>query len=243
MPKTTPAKLDRHSWSRRRFLKMAGGLGLSAAGVALPNACGINPGQSATGGAVKLETTTIRIPWGNPRSICVAPALVAEMLLKAEGFTDIQYIRPATPALAINCLATATGDIGLYFSAPNPVYVDDDKPITMLAGVHIGCFELSDSDQINQISDLKGKTLAVSQLGGDKVFMASILANVGLDPNTDVTWLNLPPNQTKQLFIDGQIEAILAFPPTRKSRRPGRSAMLCSTAYTTRRGLVTTAAW
>jgi NitT/TauT family transport system substrate-binding protein len=36
------------------------------------------------------ETTRIRL--NKIRSICLAPAYVAEALLRAEGFTDVQYI-------------------------------------------------------------------------------------------------------------------------------------------------------
>src|ERR687885_182331 len=41
------------------------------------------------------ETTTIRL--GHDPTICVAPGRIAEALLRAEGFTDIRYLKvPST---------------------------------------------------------------------------------------------------------------------------------------------------
>jgi NitT/TauT family transport system substrate-binding protein len=40
--------------------------------------------------------------------------------------------------------------------------MDSGEPITLLAGVHAGCFELFGMDRVRAIRDLKGKTVAVS---------------------------------------------------------------------------------
>jgi NitT/TauT family transport system substrate-binding protein len=207
--------------SRRQFLQVAGGLGLSAAGLALLEACGANP-ASPTAAADKLETTTIRIPLGGTGGVstCVAPLFVAEDFLKAEGFTDVQYVKSATPITIVAALAAGAGDMSMQFSGPSILNVDAGKPIIMLAGIHVGCFVLFGSAAITNISDLKGKTVGIAQLGGpDHVFMSSILANVGLNPNTDITWTIRPVAETKQLFTDGKIDAILAFPPAAQELR------------------------
>jgi NitT/TauT family transport system substrate-binding protein len=205
--------------SRRQFLKAAGGLGLTAAGIALLEACGANL-TSPTAAVEKLETTTIRIPMANTVSICLAPLFVAEALLKAEGFTGVEYVKSTTADQGLTSLVSGTGDMTLQFSGPSILYLDAGKPITILAGIHVGCFELFGSDRITEIGALKGKSLAVSQLGGpDHVFISSILANVGLNPNTDITWTTRPPAESKQLFIDGKIEAFLAFPPIAQELR------------------------
>ena len=201
------------------MLKAAGGLGLSAAGLALLEACGANP-ASPTAAVEKLETTTIRIPVVNVISVCIAPVFVAEDFLKAEGFTDVQYVKTSGPTLSVDSLAAGASDMTLQFSGPSIIYLDTGKPITILAGIHVGCFELFGSAAITNISDLKGRSLAISQLGGpDHVFMSSILANVGLNPNTDITWTTRPVAETKQLFTDGKIDAFLAFPPTAQELR------------------------
>jgi NitT/TauT family transport system substrate-binding protein len=212
MDHVTPNTPLGNGLSRRQFLKAAGGLGLSAAGMALLDACGVRP-PSPTAAAQTLETTTIRVT--HTQSLCAAPIYVAEDFLKAEGFTTVQYVTAAGPGLTVDTLVNGTSDMTIQFSGPSIIFVDAGKPITMLAGIHVGCFELFGSAGITNIIDLKGKSLGISQIGGvDHVFMSSILANVGLNPNTEITWVTLPVNQTKQLFIDGKIDAFLAFPPT-----------------------------
>jgi NitT/TauT family transport system substrate-binding protein len=207
------ARASSRSLSRRQFFKVAGGLGLTAAGMSLLEACAAKP-ASPTAMADTLETTTIRIPISDAVPICIAPLFVAEDFLRAEGFTSVKYVKTSSPTLNVEALASGAGDMSMQFSGPSIIYVDAGKPITMLAGIHVGCFELFGSAGITNIGDLKGKTLSVSQLGGaDYVFMSSILANVGLDPNKDVGWTTVSPAETKQEFIAGKIDAILAFPP------------------------------
>ncbi len=199
--------------SRRQFLRIAGGLGLTAAGTALLEACGANL-ASPTVAADTLETTTIRIPLSGAVSVCVAPLFVAEDFLKAEGFTDVQYVKSTTPINIVESLASGAGDMSMQFSGPSILYVDAGKPIIMLAGIHVGCFVLFGSAAITNISDLKGKTVGIAQLGGpEHVFVSSILANVNIDPTKDVNWTILPIGDEPQLFTDGKIDAFLAFPP------------------------------
>lgn len=72
----------RYRWSRRELLG-----GMSAAGTA--GLLGVQGGSSA---AEPLPETT-RVRLARFRSICRAPQYVAEEFFRAEGFTDVQYIR------------------------------------------------------------------------------------------------------------------------------------------------------
>ena len=217
-PMTSNARVG-DALSRRQFLQAAGGLGLTAAGMALLEACGANP-ASPTAVTDTLETTTIRIPLANTVSICVAPLFVAEDFLKAEGFTNVQYVNSAGVDLSVESLVSGTDDMTMQFSGPIILNLDARKALTILSGIHVGCFELFGSVRVNQIGDLKGKTIAVAQLGGAQhIFLASILANVNIDPTKDVSWTALPLDQMKQLFIGGQIDAFLAFPPVAQEFR------------------------
>jgi NitT/TauT family transport system substrate-binding protein len=174
-------------------------------------ACGVKPAPP-TAAAQTLETTTIRLT--HTLALCSAPMYVAEDFLKTEGFTTVQYIEAAGPGLTVDTLVNGTSDMTIQFSGPSLIYVDAGKPITMLAGIHVGCFELFGSAGITNIIDLKGKSVGISQLGGvDHVFLSSMLENVGMNPNADVNWVTLPAAQMKQLFTDGKLDAFLAFPP------------------------------
>jgi len=207
-----PARTGRGVWTRRRFLKAAGSLGLTAASLSLLEACGAKPVAGPAGGA--LETTTVRVPIFTNIGVCTAPLYMAESFLKAEGFKTVEYVK-AGQSLTVDTVASGETDITLQFSGPTILYLDTGKPVTILAGVHVGCFVLFGSPRIKEIGDLKGTTIAVSQLGGpDHVFLSSILATVSINPVTEVTWTALPIPEMKQNFIDGKIDAMLALPTT-----------------------------
>src|SRR5262249_25591660 len=146
-------------------------------------------------------------------SICLAPMYLAEPYLRSAGFTDVQYIH-FDSGLVAQALATNQLDFGMIFSGPLIDWLDNQQPVLILGGVHIGCFELFCYDPVHTILDLKGKSVAVQALGGpDHVFLASMAAYVGLDPNKDINWVPRLQNDAKQLFIDGKVDAFLAFPP------------------------------
>ena len=69
------------------------------------------------------------------------------------------------------------------------ILVDAGDPVVLLAGVHVGCFELFATDRVT-IRDLKGKTVAVqARESSQHVFLASMAAYVGLDPQKDIRWV------------------------------------------------------
>ena len=194
---------------RRQFLRSLAGLSLSAAGLALLEACG-SPAATPATSAEQLETTTIRLA---QTVLCIAPQYVAEAALKSEGFTDVQYVKMST-GLIVKSLVAGEIDMSMHFSAPSIIQIDAGIPITFLAGVHVGCWKLFGSDQIQTIADLKGKAVAITELGGsDHVFLSTIAASIGLDPNKDIRWTTHPVTESKQLFAEGKIDAFLAFPP------------------------------
>ena len=112
--------------------------------------------------------------------------------------------------------ALAAGDIDLTVMFVGPVHYADRRgdPIVFLAGLHIGCFELFGTDQVRSIRDLKGKTVAIPELGSPgHVFLSSMMAYVGLDPGKDVTWVTYPRAESMRLLAEGKIDAYLGFPP------------------------------
>jgi hypothetical protein len=87
------------------------------------------------------------------------PQFIVTDLLKAEGFTDIKYVK-VTIAGTSKALASGEVDVSMHFVGPLVIELDAGAPITVLGGVHVGCFELFGSDRVRTIRDLKGKTVS-----------------------------------------------------------------------------------
>ena len=84
----------------------------------------------------------------------------------------------------------------------------------MLAGVHVGCFELFAHEGVRTITDLKGKSVGVQALGSNgHALVTLIAAQIGLDPMKDIHWITDPSVKPIELFQRGKIDAFLGFPP------------------------------
>jgi len=162
--------------------------------------------------AEPLETKTfklVKIP-----GICVAPQYIADGLLRAEGFSEVQYVYVPDGAGTYKVLASGEADMSMAFVAPFLIQVDGGSPIVMLAGIHVGCFELVGTEKVRSVRDLKGKTVAVLGLGSaPHVFIASMAAHVGLDPQKDIRFVAHPAADGMRLLAEGKVDAYLGFPP------------------------------
>ncbi len=155
------------------------------------------------------ETTTIRLGW-NKRyiSVCLAPYFYAEEFLRAEGFSDVQFVSPG----GLDALASGEIDIRFGFVGPWIRQLDAGAPIVMLAGQQIGCYMLFVHEPIRSVRDLRGRTVATGPPGsGDHLFLSSLLAYVGLDPRKDVNVVSHPDMQAMQLFAEAKIDAFNVF--------------------------------
>jgi NitT/TauT family transport system substrate-binding protein len=184
--------------TRRRFLttlSLAGAAGLVRA----------PPAPAAEG---LLDTTTVHL--SNDLAICEAPLQIAEELLRAEGFTEVRYVDTSADDLSA-AIADRKVDFALDFPVLFAPGIDVGKPVTVLAGVHVGCFELFAGNDIRTIASLKGKTV------GCEIAPAALLrlmvAQVGLDPDKDIRWVTDRSLKPLELFAEGKIDAFLGFPP------------------------------
>jgi NitT/TauT family transport system substrate-binding protein len=195
---------ERHdSWSRRQFLSVAA---VAGTGAALGLRCGSVAAEPPP------ETTRIRLI--EITGICIAPQYVAKELLRGEGFTDIQYFKAAAGIDAARAVAAGNADLTLNFVAPFLIQLDAGDPITLLGGIHVGCFVLFGTERVRAVHDLKGKTVGVQALGSSQhVFLASMMAHVGLDAKKDVNWATHPSRESMRLLAQGKIDAFLGFPP------------------------------
>ena len=112
--------------------------------------------------------------------------------------------------------AVARGELDFDFTPRAMVvsHLDAGEPITALAGVHSGCYELFAHEPIRTISDLKGKRVGIRTLGsGGHLYLAIMAAHVGLDPQKDINWVASPTGNPMELFAAGEVDAFLGFPP------------------------------
>ena len=158
------------------------------------------------------ETATIRLARGP--SLCAMPQYVVDELLAAEGVTRVDYLVTDSGPLLSEALASGQVDFAMTFSGPLVLELDRGRKITMLAGVHVGCFELFAKDGINSVADLKGRSVGTQGLGSSAhVFISAMVALVGLDPAKDIDWVTTAEPKPIDLFLDGKVDAFLGFPP------------------------------
>jgi NitT/TauT family transport system substrate-binding protein len=183
---------------------------------------------------IRLEPGTVKLlDQAVDKPICIAPQYMAEELLSAEGFTDIRYVPVEGGPAYTQAYERGEIDFGIGFAPGAMRRLDAGLPITVLAGVHPGCFELFVHEHIRTFTDLKGKRVGIdegpgstSQLSTQQLFVSIMAAHVGLDPENDINWVT--PDDVPslmELFVQGKIDAYLAFvpqPQQLRARKIGR---------------------
>jgi NitT/TauT family transport system substrate-binding protein len=217
-------------WSRRAFVRglSLGGtvafLGLPDRGspLDLPGSDGTAEKSVIRSAAAEssLETTTIRLirAWdpSTPKIpvLCMAPQLLAEELLRAEGFTDIRYVERVAGLPSFRALAAGEGDLSTGTTLTFITQLDVGAPVVLLTGLHVGCYELFGTSAVRSVRDLKGKTVSIASLGaGPHLLLAAMAAYVGLDPNRDIHWVALPFAESMRLLAERKIDGFMGFAP------------------------------
>src|SRR5262245_14526971 len=187
--------------SRRAFLCGTSGAG-AAAFVGWP--------QSRADADPPPETTTLKL-FEFPVA-CFAPYYLAEELLRAEGFTDLQYVKLAPRRT--NLTALSRGEIHLTITDVHSalLHVDSERSILLLAGIHGGCYELFVTNGVRTVRDLKGLIVSVANRGR-QAFASSIAAWIGLDPHRDIDFLIQPASTGMEQFAQGVVDGFMGFPP------------------------------
>ena len=185
--------------TRRRFLAI----------LALAGGAGAVRTPRAVAAEETLETTSVRFV-KNP-AICVAPQYYSQELLRAEGFTEISYVEATTADAVLETIAQNRADFTLAFGVNHIQWADAGAPIVVLAGVHVGCYELFAKEGIRSITELKGKSVGLQK--ASPALLTLMAAHVGLDPAKDIRWVTGPSIAPLDLFAEGKIDAFLGFPP------------------------------
>ena len=188
------------TWNRRDFLGAAGAASLL--------------GMDTDCAAAEPPPETARLRIAQIAGNCYAPQYAAEALLRAEGFSDLRYVRLAGSGQLYPALAAGEIDMTLAFLAPSIVRIDTDRSLVMLAGAHPGCLELFGSEHIRAIRDLKGKTVAIQSVGSaGHSFISSMVAHIGMNPQRDIHWVVMSNEETVRGMADGKVDAFMAGPP------------------------------
>ena len=206
--------MDYEESGRRRFL--TGAASLSAAALL------------GTAGPICAEPPpeVKRIRLAHDIAVCIAPQYLAEEFLHLEGFTQVEWVKlPTSNALA----SVDSGAADMTMDAtPTMVYaIDRGAKFVILGGIHAGCYELFGHENVQSVRDLKGKHVSVyDALGGsDHILLSSMLAYVGINPNS-VKWV--PDDQSgnaMQRFIDREVDAFWGSRHSRRSYARARLGM------------------
>ena len=202
------ASQGENGWSRREFLR-----GPTLAGMA------VILGLKSESAAAEPPPETTRIRIHDAPITCFAPIYIAEGLLKAEGFTDVQYIKTPLNEGPTKALAEGKIDITQNDTAGHLMELDVGAPVVVLGGIHTGCWELFANDSVRTLRDLKGKTVAAPERSSRQAFVAGLATFVGLNPLKDITWINHEPDKSMQLFAEGKIDAFMGFAPEPQEMR------------------------
>jgi NitT/TauT family transport system substrate-binding protein len=190
-------------WSRRNFLATAAASGAAAVFGLRSESASAEPPP---------ETTRIRLI---KASLCTAPAYVAEDLLRAEGFAEVQYLDDDPAEIGTSkAVATGEADLNMSFGLTTLVRVDAGEPVVLLAGVHAGCYELFGTERIRSIRDLRRSAVAIPGIrSSHHLFLSVIASYVGLDPRRDITWVTMSREDAKRQLAQSKVDAFLGFPP------------------------------
>lgn len=170
-----------------------------------------------------LETTTVRLPWWVDTSYCWAGAYIAGELMRAEGFTDIRYVKGDKSVDQSEWIARGETDFSVNFPPNQIASIDAGVPIKVLTGLHSGCLELIATENIRGVTDLRGKRVGVDGFNSSRhVWLTLMAAYVGLDPANDIQWVLTEGVKPTELFIQGKIDAFLGTPPQPQELRANK---------------------
>jgi NitT/TauT family transport system substrate-binding protein len=223
--------------SRRRFVTNAAIAG--AAGFGAVGAMDRWGGGKSFAAEPPPEITTIRLE--RDPVTCIAPQAVEE-LLRAEGFTDIRYVditlehlqraEAANMGSLSGMIARGEVDFSRAFAPDHLLTLNAGAPVTILAGLHIGCFEVIAKEDIHTIADLKGRIVGFNV--PDKALLFIMASLIGLDPARDIRWINTMYAEPIQLFTEGKIDAFPATPPLLEEVRARNIGHVIASSFTDR---------
>ena len=208
--KMTDKDLDQKASSRRAFLSGAAALGVAApiglaAGrvfatprIAPPAAPNLPICRTAVADAAAVAGPLKKISFAWNAG---APCLLGVTVAKEKGFfakngldVDLINYSGSTDQL-LETLASGKADAAAGMALRWLKPLEQGFDVKIVASTHGGCLRLlvPSASGLNSLADLKGKTIAVSDMNSPgKNFFSIQLKKAGLDPNTDVDFKPFP---------------------------------------------------
>jgi NitT/TauT family transport system substrate-binding protein len=192
---------------RRRFM--------ASAAVGAAALIGGTSAPADEGGPPETPTIRLHLEETPPDEVnCGAPIRLAKELLSAEGFADIRDVTTKAGLAYTQAFSRGEIDFGVMFPSGILRRLEAGIPITALAGMHSGCFELFAHEHIRTFTDLRGKRVGLGTGRGtvEEWFVSIMAAWVGLNPKTDIQWITTDDvAEPMDLFVQGRIDAYLAY--------------------------------
>jgi NitT/TauT family transport system substrate-binding protein len=159
----------------------------------------------------------LKLSW-NAGAVCLTPLPVAidQGFFRKQNL-DVELINySGSTDQLLEAIATGKSDAGLGMALRWLKPLEQGFDVKISAGTHGGCMRVlvkADSG-ITKLADLKGKSVAVGDLGGpDKNFFSIQLTRLGIDPNKDVDWRVYPGAVVNVAADKGEVQAFLASDP------------------------------
>ncbi|MDR0823172.1 MAG: ABC transporter substrate-binding protein [Endomicrobium sp.] len=149
-------------------------------------------------------------------SICGSPTAIAKekgffeeegVLVDVVGGVSFEVQRTA---LATGKIAVVNGDFQFFPAVNNGI------DVKLISGLHEGCMKVLvlKNSKIKTIQDLKGKTIAVDEIGGTPMSYVSVLVgSIGINPQTEIVWKPFPNDQLIAAVEKGEVDVIAAWDP------------------------------
>jgi NitT/TauT family transport system substrate-binding protein len=159
----------------------------------------------------------LKLSW-NAGAVCLVPVPVAidHGFFKKHNL-DVELVNySGSTDQLLEAIATGKSDAGLGMALRWLKPLEQGFDVKIAAGTHGGCMRVLSrvNSGVDKLADLKGKIVAVGDLGGpDKNFFSIQLAKQGIDPNRDVDWRAYPGNLLQLAVEKGEVQAFLASDP------------------------------
>src|SRR5580698_2941415 len=159
----------------------------------------------------------LKLSW-NAGAVCLAAIPVAidhGFFQKQNLDIELDNFAGSTDQL-LEAIATGKTEAGLGMALRWLKPLEQGFDVKIAAGIHGGCMRVISrvGSGVDKLADLKGKVVAVGDLGGpDKNFFSIQLAKIGIDPTSEVDWRVYPGNVVNVAADKGEVHAFLASDP------------------------------